>query len=89
MGIGPLDSEVVQLKGTAPTHSGHFISLAGQQWPPSSDHFRRAVCGHSQAAVPNPRPRSFFLYMGTFWKVLPRAGVEWMCINSDSDYASP
>lgn len=23
--------------------------------------FREAVCGHSPAAVPNPRPRSFFL----------------------------
>lgn len=52
------------------------------------DHFRGAVCGHSQAAEPNAQPRFFFLLsMGTFWKVLPRARVE--CYGSTQTVTVP
>lgn len=33
--------------------------------------------------------RIILLLMGTFWKVLPRAGVAWIWSNPDSDCASP
>lgn len=52
------------------------------------DHFRGAVCGHSQAAEPKAQPRFFFLLsMVTFWKVLLKAGME--CCGSTQTVTVP
>lgn len=94
MGIRPLDSEVGQGKGT-----GALLCFRplGPCYPPGGSavasclvttSVELSVVTAEQPCLTHDQVLLPPIYMGTFWKVLPR-GVKWMWINPDSDCASP